>query len=100
MKKIAILLFVIFALLLVFTYDKDTQEYQTDTAETPQKTYLDTPMNTYKERIEVQNIANTIQTSGSNLNSHINARVDSKQAVETANSKMDANDKALDAFMK
>ena len=100
MQKIAIFLFVILALILLFTYDKGTQEYQTETAVTPKKTYLDTPMNSYKEQIEAQNIANTLQTSGSNLNSHVNARVDSKQAVETANSKMEANDKALDAFMK
>jgi len=96
---IFVILIIVFMLFLVGPREETAKIYTEDTQE-PKKTYLDTPINTYKERIEAQNIANTIQTSGSNLNSHINARVDSKQAVQTANSQMEANDKAIEAFLK
>jgi len=96
---IFVILIIVFMLFLAGPREELGQNYTEDTQEA-KETYLDTPMNTYKERIEAQNIANTIQTSGSNLNNHINARVDSKQAVKKANSQMEANDKALEAFMK
>ena len=96
---IFVILIIVFMLFIVGPREDSVQNYTEDTQEAKQ-TYIDTPMNTYKERIEAQSIANTIQTSGSNLNSHINARVDSKQAVQTTNSQMEANDKAIEAFMK
>ena len=101
MKKIGIILFVILALLLLFTFDNDTQAYQTETAETPKKTYLDTPMNNYKDQIEAQNIANSLQPpSSSYLNSRVNARVDSKKSVELSNQQKQNTDKAIEAFLK
>jgi len=100
MKSIIFVILIIIVILFLTGPREEIAENYTQATQEPSKTQLDTPMNTYKQRIEAQNIANTLQTSGSNLNSHINARVDSKQAVEKANSQMEAQDKALEAFMK
>lgn len=101
MKKIGILIFVILGVLILFTWDRETHYEHADATQTPKKTYLDTPVNTYKNQIEAQNIANTLQApSSSYLNSRVNARVDAKNAVQQGNQQMEAQDKALEAFTK
>ncbi|MFC2057672.1 hypothetical protein ACFLR6_01915 [Campylobacterota bacterium] len=62
MKNISILIFIILSIFLFSTCEEETQENHADTIETPKKSYLDSPTNTYERRIEALNIANTIQT--------------------------------------
>ena len=87
--------------MLFFTTSNDTgYESNTQTANTDKKTYHDTPINTYEQRVEAQNIANTIQPSNSYLGTRIDARRDAKESVKQANELMESRNKALDAFTK
>ncbi|GIT97577.1 hypothetical protein [Sulfurovum sp. TSL1] len=101
MKTIGILMFVILAILLIFTGREDTQEVDTTTTQTPQKTYLDTPTNTYKRQVEALSISNTLQNP---VNSYMDSRVDaignSRKSVNVANKRMKEQDKAMEDFIK
>jgi hypothetical protein len=101
MKKIGILMFIILALLLIFTGGEDTQDVQTNTIETPKKTYLDTPTNTYKRRVEALSISNTLQNP---VNTYLDGRVDaignSRKSVNEGNKRMEEQNKAMDDFLK
>lgn len=101
MKKISILLFVIFSIFLLTTCEEEIEENHINTIEEPKNSYIDTPTNTYKKRVETLNIANTIQTPvNTYLNSRVDARASSKGSVKTANKKMEEQDKAIDALLK
>ena len=100
MKKIGILIIVILSGIFLFqTCERETQENHANTIEGPEKTF-DTPMKTYERRIEAQNIANTIQSPSSYLNSRVNARESTKKSVKEGNKRMEEQDKAIEAFMK
>ena len=101
MKTIGILMFVILAILIIFTGGEDTQEVPTDTMEPPKKTYLDTPTNTYKRQVEALSIANTLQNP---VNTYLDSRVDatnnSRKSVDTANKRIEEQNKAMEDFLK
>jgi len=100
MKGIIFVLLIIAAMLFLTTSNDTDYESHTETADTPKKTYHDTPINTYEQRIEAQNIANTIQPSSSYLGSRIDARGDAKDSVKQANELMESRNKTLDALTK
>ena len=102
MKSIIFVL-IILSIFFITTSEKEKQEDHTNTIEspeTPKKTYIDTPMNTYKTRIEAQNIANTINPSSSYLGSRLDARGSAKNAVKVGNKRMEEQNKAMEAFLK
>ena len=98
MKIIGILLIIITIILFLTTNQKTTNNIQVNTVETPQKSF-DTPMNTYKERIEAQNIANTIQSPGSYLGSRVEARGSAKQSLRESNKRREAENKAIEDML-
>ncbi len=101
MKNISILIFVILSIFLLTTCEEETQENHTDTIETPKKTYLDSPINTYERRVEALNIANTIENPVSTyLNSRVDARGLAKKSVKESNKRMEEQDKAMEALTK
>jgi hypothetical protein len=102
MKTIGILMFVILAILIIFTgSSEDTQEIQPNTMEAPKKTYLDTPTNTYKRQVEALSISNTLQNP---VNTYLDSRVDSvgnsRKSVTEGNKRMEEQNKAMDDFLK
>jgi hypothetical protein len=101
MKTIGILMFVILAILLIFTGGEDSQKIATNTIETPKKTYLDTPTNTYKRQVEALSISNTLQNP---VNTYLDSRVDavgnSRKSVNVGNKRIEEQDKAMEALTK
>jgi len=61
MKNSHILILCTLSIFLLTACGEEPQENHTNTIETPKKTYLDTPANTYENRVEALNIANTLQ---------------------------------------
>ena len=109
MKNIIFLLIVIFVgIFFLRTCGIGTQETytdaiepQTNTIETPKKTYIDSPKNTYERQVEAQSIANTLQTPvDTYLNSRVVARDDAKQSVKESNKQTKEQDKAIEDFLK
>jgi hypothetical protein len=100
MKNISILVLVTLGIFLLTTCGEETQENHTDTIETPKKTYLDSPINTYEERIEAQNIANTLQSPNSYLNSRVIERDEAKKSVNQGIKQIEEQEKAIEAFLK
>ncbi len=101
MKNIGILMFVILGIFLLSTCGEETQEDYTNSIETPKKTYLDTPTNTYKRRVEALNIANTLQNPvNTYLDSRVNMRGMAKESVKVGNKRMEEQDKAMEALTK
>ena len=100
MKGIMFVLLIIAAMLFLTTSNDTDYESNTQTANTTKKTYHDTPINKYEQRIEAQNIANSIQPSNSYLGSRIDARGDAKASVKQANDLMESRNKALVALTK
>lgn len=100
MKTIGILMFVIVAILIIFTGNEDTQEVQPNSVEAPKKTYLDTPTNTYKRQVEALSISNTLQNPESYLSSRVNAKDMAKESVNVGNKRMEEQNKAMEAFTK
>ncbi|MDD2399663.1 MAG: hypothetical protein PHR75_03545 [Sulfurovum sp.] len=101
MKNISI--FIIITLLSIFllkTCGKEIQENHANTIESPKKTYLDSPKNTYDIRVEALNIANTIQNPDTYLDSRVNARESAKESVKKSNKRMEEQDKAIKALTK
>ena len=98
MKGILLILIII-GLILFISFETETE---VSSSETAKKTMIDSPRNTYETRIEAQNIANTLQSPVSNnyLNSRVNAKEMSKSSVQEANQRIQAQDKALEAFIK
>ncbi len=101
MKNISIIILVILSIFLLTTCGEETQENYTDTIETPKKTYLDSPTNTYERRVEALNIANTIENPVSTyLNSRVDARGLAKKSVKESNKRIEEQDKAMEALTK
>lgn len=96
MKSIIFVLLIIAAVLFLTSTQEEVSGDHT--AQTPKKTYHDTPINTYEQQIEAQSIANTIQPSSSYLGSRLDARGDAKGSVQQANEQMKAREKALESF--
>lgn len=94
-------MFVILGIILISRSGEEIQEDHTNTIETPKKTYLDTPTNTYKRRVEALNIANTLQNPvNTYLNSRVNARDLAKESVKMGNKRMEEQNKAMEALTK
>jgi len=101
MKNIGILIVITLLSIFLFkTCGKETQENHANTIESPKKTYLDSPKNTYDSRVEALNIANTIQNPDTYLNSRVNARESAKKSVQESNKWMEEQDKAIEALTK
>lgn len=100
MKSIMIVILIIVGILFLTTSQDVTQDVYTDTTETPNKTYLDTPTNTYKRQVEALSISNTLQNPNSYLGSRVNARESSKKAVNEANKRIEEQNKAMEALIK
>lgn len=103
MKFIGILLLITVAILFLTTSKKNTYETQThsveNTIETSEKTF-DTPIHTYKRRIEVQNIANSIQSPNSYLGSRVETRESAKKSLSESNKRIEEQNKAVEALVK
>lgn len=99
MKSIIFVL-IILSIFFITTREKEPLEDHTNSNEAPKKTYIDTPMNTYKTRVKAQNIANTINPSNSYLGSRLDARGSAKNAVSVGNKRMEEQDKAMEALLK
>lgn len=101
MKNISILIIItLLSIFLLKTCGKKTKENHANTIESPKKTYLDTPKNTYDSRVEALNIANTIQNPDTYLDSRVNARESAKKSVQESNKRMGEQDKAIEALTK
>ena len=72
----------------------------TTLSETTNNKSMDSLSNTYKTRVEAQNIANTINPSNSYLGSRLDARGSAKGAVDTSNQRTEAQNKAIDNLIK
>jgi len=102
MKSIIFVL-IILSIFFITTREEGIQDNHVNTIETsdaPKKTYIDSPMNTYKTRVEAQNIANTINPSSSYLGSRLDARGMAKESVKVGNKRMEEQNKAMEALMK
>ncbi len=102
MKSIIFVL-IILSIFFITTREEETQENHAntiETSETPKKTYIDSPMNTYKTRVEAQNIANTINPSSSYLGSRLDARGMAKDSVKEGNKRIEEQNKAMEALLK
>lgn len=100
MKSIIFVILIIAAILFLTTSGEYREESDIQDVDTPKKTYLDTPINTYEQRVEAQNIANTLTPSSSYIGSRIDARGDAKDSVQQTNSQMESREKAIEAFTK
>ena len=101
MKNISILLLVILSIFLLTTCEEEIEENHINTIEEPKNIYIDTPIKTYKRRVETLNIANTIQTPvDTYLNSRVDVRASARGSVKSANKKMEEQDKAIEALLK
>lgn len=100
MKSIIFVILIIAAILFLTTSGEYREESDIQHVDTPKKTYLDTPINTYEQRVEAQNIANTLTPSSSYIGSRIDARGDAKDSVQQTNSQMESREKAIEAFTK
>ena len=100
MKKVSIFFVAIFSIFFLTLCQEESELGEIEPAKSSKEASFDTPLNTYKERIEIQNIANTIQNPNSYFGSRVEARGSSKQAVKQSNIRSEAQDKAIDAFMK
>jgi len=100
MIKSIIFILIILSIFFITTSEEETQENSIETTETPKKTYIDSPTNTYKTRVEAQNIANTINPSNSYLGSRLDARGMAKKSVAESNKRMEEQDKAMEALTK
>lgn len=103
MKTIGILMFVILAILLIFTGGEETQVEQTTPTpmQTTEKPHIDTPAHTYKRQVEALSISNTLQNP---VNTYLDSRVDaignSRKSVNVGNKRMEEQDKAIEALTK
>lgn len=101
MKKIGILIFIILGILVFTTSKDDTEDNDTNSINTPKKTYLDSPTNTYKKRVEALSISNTLQNP---VNTYLDGRVDtmgkSRKSVIEANKRMEEQNKAMESLTK
>jgi len=102
MKSI-IFVIIILSIFFITTSEEEIQDSDTSSIEspkTPKKTHIDSPMNTYKTRVEAQNIANTINPSNTYLGSRLDARGMAKDSVKVGNKRVEEQNKAMEALMK
>ena len=101
MKKIGILMFIILGILVFTTSKNNTEDNDINSIDTPKKTYLDSPTNTYKKRVEALSISNTLQNP---VNTYLDGRVDimgkSRKSVIEANKRMEEQNKAMESLTK
>lgn len=101
MKNISIFILIILSIFILTACGEERQEDHTDTSETPKKTYLDSPTNTYETRVEALNIANTIQNPvNTYLKSRVDARGSAKNSIKESNKRIEEQDKAMEALTK
>jgi len=99
---------ILFVLIILGIYfmtlsDKEPEQYDTSTyvsSEASNKKSLDTLTETYKTRVEAQNIANTINPSNSYLGSRLDSKTGASDAVKVGNERMGAQDKAIETLMR
>lgn len=101
MKNILIVMILIAGLFFFMTREDAPYADRTGAAESPGKTRLDTPANTYEERVEALSISNTLQKP---VNSYLDGRVDAmgsaRKSVNVGNERMEAQDKAMEELLK
>ena len=101
MKKIGILMFIILGILVFTTSKNNTEDNDINSIDTPKKTYLDSPTNTYKKRVEALSISNTLQNP---VNTYLDSRVDamgqSRKSVIEGNKRMEEQNKAMESLTK
>jgi hypothetical protein len=103
MKKIGIIIIVtLLGIFILKTCGDETQENtQEINLDTPKKTYIDGPRNTYESQVEALSISNEIQNPvNTYLNSRLDARASSKKSVRESNKHMDEQNKAMEALTK
>ncbi len=103
MLKSIIFVLIILGIFFMTTREDGVQENHSNPIEaqdTPKKTNMDSLSNSYKTRIEAQNIANTINTSNSYLGSRLDARGGAKNSIKDANQRVNEQDKAMEALLK
>ena len=102
MKSI-IFVIIILSIYFITTSEEEIQDSYTSSIEspkTPKKTHIDSLTNTYKTRVEAQNIANTINPSNTYLGSRLDARGMAKDTVKVGNKRVEEQNKAMEALMK
>jgi hypothetical protein len=102
MKSIIFVLLIV-GIYLITTREEDVQETHTnpiETTEVAKKTYIDNPTNTYKSRVEAQNIANTLNLSNTYLGSRLDATGMAKDTVNVGNKRIEEQNKAMEALTK
>ena len=103
MKSIIFVLIILGIFFITTTREEEAQENNTNTIEapeTPKKPHIDSLSHTYKNRVEAQNIANTINPSNSYLGSRLDARGMAKDSVKIGNKRIEEQNKAMEALTK
>lgn len=100
MEKFTLYGLIILTTLILSACGEEIQENEFNTVETTEKTEFDTPIKRSERQIENLNIVNSIQNPTGYLNSRVDARVSSKKSVQESNKRTEAQDKAIEAFMK
>jgi len=100
MKRNSILIFSTLTILLLTACGEKTKENHTSTVEGPKKTYLDTPTNTYENRVEAQTIANTLQNP---VNTYLDSRTDAmalaRKSVKQSDTRTEEQNKAMESLL-
>lgn len=101
MKNILIVIVIIAGFFFFMTKEDAPYADRTGVPESPEKTHLETPANTYEERVEALSISNTLQKP---VNTYLDGRVDAmgnaRKSVNVGNKRMEAQDKAMEALTK
>ena len=101
MKNILIVIALIAGLFFFMTKEDAPHADRTGATESPGKTYLDTPANTYEERVEALNISNTLQKPvNSYLDGRVNAVGNARESVNVGNERREAQDRAMEDLLK
>ena len=100
MKRNSILIFSTLSIFLLTACGEETKETHTNTIEGPKKTYLDTPTNTYENRVEAQTIANTLQNPVSTyLDSRTDAMGLARKSVKQSDIRTEEQNKAMESLL-
>ena len=100
MKKSTIFILAIFGIFILTLCGEEQNDYNTSENQPPKNTYIDTPSNTYEQRVENLNIANTIQNPATYLDSRVDARNSAKRSLKQSDLRTQSQDKAIEEFMK
>ena len=100
MKRNSILIFSTLSIFLLTACGEETKENHTNTIEGPKKTYLDTPTNTYENRVEAQTIANTLQNPVSTyLDSRTDAMGLARKSVTQSDKRTEEQNNAMESLL-